>query len=79
MCRRSCAVTRGNSGVVGCSPSAARTRSAARWHRSTAPDNAGARTLTIWVGTEAQYTAIGTKDARSRSAGRLTSDHRGLA
>lgn len=25
-------------------------------------DNTGARTLTIWVGTEAQYTAIGTKD-----------------
>lgn len=28
-------------------------------------DNAGARTLTIWVGTEAQYTAIGTKDANT--------------
>lgn len=25
-------------------------------------DNAGARALTVWVGTEAQYTALGTKD-----------------
>ncbi|AJA43580.1 hypothetical protein PBI_THOR_5 [Mycobacterium phage Thor] len=28
-------------------------------------DNSGARTLTIWVGTEAQYTAIGTKDSNT--------------
>ncbi|KOS56480.1 hypothetical protein Z051_09415 [Rhodococcus rhodochrous KG-21] len=28
-------------------------------------DHAGARTLTLWVGTEAQYTAIGTKDANT--------------
>ncbi|WP_395705258.1 hypothetical protein [Rhodococcus ruber] len=30
--------------------------------RVSGSDNAGARTLAIWVGTEAQYTAIGTKD-----------------
>ncbi|ANT41779.1 hypothetical protein PBI_MAKEMAKE_5 [Mycobacterium phage Makemake] len=28
-------------------------------------DNSGARTLTIWVGTEAQYSAIGTKDSNT--------------
>ncbi|QAY03702.1 minor tail protein [Mycobacterium phage Petp2012] len=28
-------------------------------------DNSGARTLTIWVGTEAQYNAIGTKDSNT--------------
>lgn len=28
-------------------------------------DNAGARTLTLWVGTEAQYSAIGTKDGNT--------------
>ncbi|WP_232839534.1 MULTISPECIES: phage upper tail fiber protein [Nocardia] len=28
-------------------------------------DNSGARTLTLWVGTEAQYTAIGSKDSNT--------------
>ncbi|WP_432794465.1 phage upper tail fiber protein [Rhodococcus ruber] len=47
------------------SPSAAIALSKLAAGRVAGSDNAGARTLTIWVGTEAQYTAIGTKDANT--------------